>query len=83
MTDSDETTKIKLPEPRPKKHWWQLAKPRSLTDLSTDAEFAYRFGLMNGAIEAYSDILQMNEDANVRRIGERLGYIASWYKEQS
>jgi hypothetical protein len=80
-TDPDEPTKIILPEPV-KKHWWQIAKPRSLADLSTDAEFAYRFGLMNGAIDAYSDILQMHEDPNIQRIGERLGYVASWYKKR-
>jgi hypothetical protein len=74
------TTEIILPD-TPKRHWWQIAKPRSLQDLSTDAEFAYRFGLMNGAIEAYSNILEMHEDPSVQRIGERLGYIASWYKK--
>ena len=79
-TNPNEETKIQLPEP-PKKHWWQIAKPRSLAELSTDAEFAYRFGLMNGAIEAYSSILQMHDDPNVQRIGERMGYIASWYKK--
>jgi hypothetical protein len=80
-TNPADTTNIMAPETT-KKHWWQLAKPRSLTDLSTDAEFAYRFGLMNGAIDAYSNILQMHEDPNIQRIGERLGYIASWYKKQ-
>lgn len=78
---ANDTTEILLPETS-KKHWWSSAKPRALADISTDAEFAYRFGLMNGAIEAYSDILQLHEDSNVQRIGERLGHIASWYKER-
>jgi hypothetical protein len=80
-TDANDTDEILLPKP-PKQHWWQMAKPRSFADLSTDAEFAYRFGLMNGAIDAYSNILQMNDDPGVVRIGERLEYIASWYKKQ-
>ena len=80
-TDADNTDEILLPK-SPKQHWWQIAKPRPLADLSTDAEFAYRLGLLNGAIEAYSSILQINDDPGVQRIGERLEYIASWYKKQ-